>query len=68
MCPLVDSLSSCEIYAVIHLLHPRNMSSVEVHNELCSMVYDQNVTSEGTVRQWCRYSKRDGQADFPEEE
>jgi hypothetical protein len=29
---------------------------VEIHRELCA-VYGQNVTSEGTVRQWCRVCK-----------
>jgi hypothetical protein len=32
------------------------MSSAEIHRELCA-VYDQNVMSEGTVRQWCRIFK-----------
>jgi transposase len=30
------------------------MSAAEIHRELCSAVHDQNVMSEGTVRQWCR--------------
>jgi hypothetical protein len=34
----------------------KNMSGVEIHDELC-MVYGQNVMNEGTVRQWCRMFK-----------
>jgi hypothetical protein len=29
------------------------MNVVEIHHELCA-VYNPNVMSEGTVRQWCR--------------
>jgi hypothetical protein len=35
------------------------MIAAEVHLELCA-VYDQNIMSEGSVRQWCRMFK-DGQ-------
>jgi transposase len=52
LCPAIDNPSSCEIRAVICLLHAKNMSSAEIHQELC--VYGQNVMSEGTVRQWRR--------------
>jgi hypothetical protein len=30
------------------------MRAVEIHRELCAVVYGQNVMSEGTVRQWRR--------------
>jgi transposase len=61
MCP-----ASCEIHAVIHFLHAENISVAEIHRELCG-VYGQNVTSEGTVRQWCRMFK-DGWTDVHNEE
>jgi hypothetical protein len=47
----IDNHSSCEIQAVIHFLHARNMSAAEIHRELCAL-YGQNVMSEGTVGQW----------------
>jgi hypothetical protein len=66
MCPAIGNLASCEICTVITFLHAKNMSAVEIHHELCA-VYDQNVMSEGTVRQWCRMFK-DGQIDVHDEE
>jgi hypothetical protein len=48
LCPQIDNPASCEIRAVIRLLHAKDMSSVEIHRELCA-VYGQNVMSEGTV-------------------
>jgi hypothetical protein len=39
------------------------MSAVEIHHQLCGMVYGQNVMNEGTVRQSCRMFK-DGQKIF----
>jgi hypothetical protein len=30
------------------------MNAAEIHHELCPAVYSQNVTSDTTVRQWCR--------------
>jgi hypothetical protein len=57
MCLAIDNHASCEIRAVIHFLHAENMSAVEIHCELCTAVYGQNVMSEGTVRQWCRIFK-----------
>jgi hypothetical protein len=50
MCPVIDNPISCKIRAVIRFLHAKNMSPAEIHCELC-VVYDQNVMSEGTVRQ-----------------
>jgi hypothetical protein len=32
------------------------MAAVKIHHEL-SAVYGQNVTNEGTVRQWCKMLK-----------
>jgi hypothetical protein len=52
MCPVIDYPASSEIHAVILFRHAKNMSAVEIHHELC-VIYDQNVMSEGTVRQWC---------------
>jgi hypothetical protein len=57
MCPSIDNLTRCEIRAVVRLLHAKNMNAAEIHSELCSSVYYQNVMSEGTVRQWCRVFK-----------
>jgi hypothetical protein len=57
MCSAIDNLTSCEIYAAVCFLHPKSMSSAEIHRELCTAVYAQNIMSEGTVRQWCRVFK-----------
>jgi hypothetical protein len=56
MCSATDNPASCEIRAVIRFLHPKIMSA-EIHCELRAAVYSQNITSEGTVRQWCRMLK-----------
>jgi hypothetical protein len=53
MCPVIDNPTSCEIRTIISFLHAKSMSATEIHNELYA-VYCQNVTSEGTVRQWCK--------------
>jgi hypothetical protein len=66
MCPAIDNPTSCKIHAVIRFLHTRNMNAAEIHRELCA-VYNQNVMSEGTVRQWCRIFK-DGQTNLHDEE
>jgi hypothetical protein len=58
MCPVIDNPATCEIHVVLCYLHAKNMSDVEIHCELCA-VYDQNVMSEGTVRQWCKMSMID---------
>jgi hypothetical protein len=42
------------------------MNSAEIYRELCA-VYNQNVMSGGTVRQWCRMFK-DGRRDVHDEE
>jgi hypothetical protein len=56
MCPAIDNPTRCEIHAVIFFLHTKNMSTAEIHYELCS-VYGQIIMSERTVRQWCRMFK-----------
>jgi transposase len=66
MCPVIDNSASCEIRAIIRLLHAKNMTSAEIHLELC-VVYGQNVGSEGTVRKWCRMFK-DGRTNVQDEE
>jgi hypothetical protein len=48
MCSAIDNLTSCEICAVIHFLHVKNMSVAEIHRELW-VVKSQNM-SEGTVK------------------
>jgi hypothetical protein len=66
MCPVVDNPTSCEIHAVILFLHNTNLSTTEIHHELC-VVYNQNIMSEGTSRQWCRMCK-DGKTDVHDDE
>jgi hypothetical protein len=56
MCPVIGNHASCEIRAVVSILHAKNVSAVEIRCELC-VVYGQNVMSEGTSRQWCRMFK-----------
>jgi hypothetical protein len=51
MCPAIDNPASCEIRAVILFIRNKNRSAGEIHRELCVAVYDQNVMSDGTVRQ-----------------
>jgi hypothetical protein len=51
MCPVNDNPASYEIHAVIRCLHAKNMSAMEIHHQLCTTVYRQNVMSEGSVRQ-----------------
>jgi hypothetical protein len=52
MCPAIGNPTSCEIRVVVILfLHPKNTSAAEIRRELCPAVYDQNLMSEGTVRQ-----------------
>jgi hypothetical protein len=41
----------CEIREIIHFFHAERMSATEIHRDLCSAIYSQNVMSEGTVRQ-----------------
>jgi transposase len=66
MCPEIDSPASCEIRAVIRFLQAKDMSATEIHHELCT-IYEQNVISEETVRQWCRMFK-DGRINVHNEE
>jgi hypothetical protein len=56
MCPAIVNPANCEIRAVIHFLHIKNMSAAEIHRQLCA-VCGQNVMSEGTLRQLCRMFK-----------
>jgi hypothetical protein len=66
MCPSIDNTTSCEIRAVIRLLHVKNTRVAEIYCELFA-VYGQNVMNEGTVRQWCRIFK-DGRTNVHDEE
>jgi hypothetical protein len=59
LCPAIDNPASCEIQAVIHFPHAKNISAAEIHHELCA-IYGQNVMSEKTLRQWYTMFK-DGQ-------
>jgi hypothetical protein len=56
MCPAIDNPPRCEIHTVLHFLRAKNMNAVEIHHELC-VVYDQNVMSERTIRQWLERSR-----------
>jgi hypothetical protein len=51
MCSVTDYPTNCEIRADTHFLHIKNMSVMEIHHELCAVVYSQNLMSEKTVRQ-----------------
>jgi hypothetical protein len=56
MCPAKNEPANCKFRAVIRFLHAKHMSAMKIHRELCA-IYDQNVMSEGTVRQGCRMFK-----------
>jgi hypothetical protein len=66
MCPVIDNSAIHEICSVIFFLHAKSVSDTEIHRELCA-VYDQNIMSEGTARQWCRMFK-DGRKNIQDEE
>lgn len=66
ICPATDNYASCETGTLIHILQAANMNAIEIHRESCT-VYDQNVMSEGTVRQWSSMC-RDGRANVHNEE
>jgi hypothetical protein len=51
--PAIDNPATCEIRAVIHFLHTKNVSAAEIHRELCT-VYGQNVI---VKEQWSRIFK-----------
>jgi hypothetical protein len=67
MCPATDNLASCEIRAVIRLLHAKNMSTAEIRRELCATIYVQTAISKGIVKQRWRMF-RDGRRDVGDEE
>jgi hypothetical protein len=46
MSPVIDNPASCEIRALIHFLHAKNMNAAKINCELCA--YGQNIMSEGT--------------------
>jgi hypothetical protein len=56
MCPAIANPASCDIRTVVRFLDAKTISAAEMHRELCA-VYDQNVMSEETVRQWSRMFK-----------
>jgi hypothetical protein len=49
MCPAIDNPTSCEISAVIHVLHAKIMSASEIRCELC-VAYGRNIMSKGNAR------------------
>jgi hypothetical protein len=50
MCPVIDNSAAGKIRAVILFLYAKNTSALEIHPELCVVIYGQNVMIEGTVR------------------
>jgi hypothetical protein len=34
---VIDNPASCKICTLIHFLHAKNMSAVEIHRELCAV-------------------------------
>jgi hypothetical protein len=56
MCPAIDNPARCDICTVVPFLHDKNMSAAEICHKFLA-VYEQNVLSGGTVRQWCRMFK-----------
>jgi hypothetical protein len=46
MCAVINNSVSCEIRAVVCLLHAKNMSAAKIHHEICA-AYAQNVISKG---------------------
>jgi hypothetical protein len=40
---VIDNPASWEIRALVHFLHDKNMSTAEIHRELCAAVSSQNV-------------------------
>jgi hypothetical protein len=50
MCPAIGNPASCKILGVARFLHAKNLSTVEIHHEVCA-VYSQNVMSEEAVKQ-----------------
>jgi hypothetical protein len=56
MCPAIGNPASCETGAVIRFLRTKIISAAEIHRQFCA-VYDQDVISEGTARQWCKMFK-----------
>jgi hypothetical protein len=57
MCSAIDNPASRDICTVICFLHTKNMSYAEIHRELCTAVYGQNVMRKGTLTQWYRMIK-----------
>jgi hypothetical protein len=47
MCPAIDNPASCEIRAVMHFLHAKNMSAAEILRELCVTVYGHDEERSG---------------------
>jgi hypothetical protein len=66
ICSANDNPANCEICAVICFLHIKCMSTLGIHYETC-VIYGQNVTREGTIRQSWRLFK-DGWTDVNNEE
>jgi hypothetical protein len=66
MCPATNNPASCEIHVVTRFLHAKNMGAVEIHCELCTVLYGENVMGEGTAIQRCRMFK-DGRTNVYDE-
>jgi hypothetical protein len=62
---IIAAPASYEVHAVIRFIHAEGQSAAEIHRRLCR-VYDDNVMSDGCVREWCR-KFRDGRTDVHDE-
>jgi len=61
---IIASPTSCEVRAVI-CFHHTGQSAAEIHRRF-HHVYDDNVTGDSCVREWCR-KFRDGRTDAHDE-
>jgi transposase len=50
---IIAAPASCEVRAVIRLLHAEGQSMAEIYRRLCR-VYGDNVMSDSCVTEWCR--------------
>ena len=65
MATTIEIASKCDIRSVIRFLQAEGHSTVEIHRRLCN-VYEENVMSDGSVREWCQKFK-EGRIDVPDE-
>ena len=58
MCAVIENPASCKVLSVIRFLFVENHKPIENHRQLCK-VYENEVMSEGRVKQWCIMFKND---------